>query len=184
MDSTVTPTYVLVPGVLHTPAHFQGLSDALHAKSYHTEHISHPTVGALAATAPPTADVGNLRRVLEELINNQQKEVVPVCHSYGGIPGCQSIVGLEHSTRAKADQKGGIVKVIFLTAIVPREGENLRDTFAGAGILSSGWLEINVGRPYVFPKCADFLCDPLAARYRAHYDSQLQGTHDHISRPA
>ncbi|KAF8210501.1 hypothetical protein K438DRAFT_1809805 [Mycena galopus ATCC 62051] len=101
MVSSTKPIFVLVPGVAHVAAHFQILAEALHAKGHPTEVVSNPTVGPLAATASPNADAANLRRVLEELINNQQKDVVLFCHSYGGMVGSQSLNSLERNVRAK-----------------------------------------------------------------------------------
>lgn len=170
------PTFVLVPGVLHTPAHFESLVESLHAKGYPVEGVSHPTIGPLALTASPGADTANLRRSLEELIDNQQKDVILCCHSYGGIPGSQSVVGFERSARAKAGQKGGILKVIYLSAAVPREGENLLETLAEVGIQRGGWVEINVRSSCILMNCAD---RDLAC-YR-HLQCQLQGCCNSVS---
>lgn len=155
MASTTKPTFVLVPGTFHTAAHAELLVEALHAKGYPTEVISHPTIGPLATTAPPDADITHLRQVLEGLINDQQKEVILFCHSYGGVPGCQSVHGLERSARAAAGLQGGIVKIIFLSAILPREGESTLETLAAAEIPQSEWMEIDVGPPQLcqLPSC-------------------------------
>ncbi|KAJ6499098.1 hypothetical protein C8R45DRAFT_981090 [Mycena sanguinolenta] len=141
-SNTTNPTFVLVPGVAHGSAHFGGLVAALNAKSYPTEVISNPSVGPLAGTALPNADTANLRRVLEELVNAQQKEVVLVCHSYGGMVGCQSIHGLERS----AARQGGILKVVFLSAIMPREGEAMVHTFGAIEFVPPQWMVVDVSR--------------------------------------
>ncbi|KAF7361660.1 AB hydrolase-1 domain-containing protein [Mycena venus] len=183
MDSRTKPTFVFVPGVLHTPAHFQILVDSLHTKGYPAERISNPTVGALASTAPPGADAVNVRRVLEELVNDQQKDVVLVCHSYGGIPGSQSVVGLEGSARAKAGQKGGIIKVIFLTAIVPREGENLVETLSGAEIPAGEWMEMNptIGTFNHNSKALVILYHDLSDNEAEHWVSKLEPMAPHFA---
>jgi hypothetical protein len=144
MESITNPTFVLVPGVYHTAAHTHILAESLHAKGYLTEVILHPTIGPLATSAPPNADAANLRQVLDELVNNQQKDIVLVCHSYGGVPGSQSVNGLETSARAKRGQKGGIMKVIYLSAILPREGESVLQTFSEAGMKPGDWAEMDV----------------------------------------
>jgi len=183
MESTTKPTFVLVPGVLHTPAHFQTLVEFLHAKGYPTETVSHPTIGPLAATAAPNSDAANLRRVLERLINDQQKDVILLCHSYGGIPGSQSVVGLERSARAKAGQKGGILKVIFLTAIVPREGENVVEAMAGAGIPPGEWMEMNssTGTFNANSKAPAFLYHDLRDDQAEHWASKLEPMSPHFA---
>ncbi|KAJ7033706.1 Alpha/beta hydrolase fold-1 [Mycena alexandri] len=136
------PTFVLVPGATHTPAHLQLLADSLEAKGYPTQIFSLPSVGALAATAPPNIDAVNLRGYLGDLINNEEKEVILFCHSYGGVPGSQSVKGLERSAREKAGEKGGIVKVIFLSAFLPLEGESVLDVVTRSEMPSGEqWLE-------------------------------------------
>ncbi|KAK7005722.1 AB hydrolase-1 domain-containing protein [Favolaschia claudopus] len=178
---------VLVPGVFHTPSHFEALSDALQAKGYPVERISHPTVGALAPTALVNADAANLRRSLESLINDQQKHVILLCHSYGGVPGSQSVVDLEAKARAKAGQKGGILKVIFLSALVPLEGESVGQLMAGAGIPPGQWLQPDEAFSifHVNSKATETLYHDLAEDQAAHWVSKLEPMSAHfITAPA
>ncbi|KAJ6544128.1 hypothetical protein B0H19DRAFT_1238657 [Mycena capillaripes] len=123
--------------------------------------IAHPTIGPLASTAPPNADAANLRRVLERLINDEQKEVVLFCHSYGGIPGSQSVNGLERSKREKAAQKGGILKVFYLSAVLPREGESLLQTLTAADVVPPDWMEMD-------PATGTFIASPKATAILFH----------------
>ncbi|KAJ6508716.1 Alpha/beta hydrolase fold-1 [Mycena sanguinolenta] len=141
--SIAKPTFVLVTGIALTPVHTQALAKSLREKGYPTEAISHPTIGALAATAPPNADATNLRRVLEKLVNTEQKDVVLFCHAYGGMVGSQSVNGLERSARTKAGRKGGIVKVIFLSAILPQEGESMLQISGEVGIATQEWMDMD-----------------------------------------
>lgn len=163
MSSATKATFVLVPGVYHTVAHAQALVDSLHAKGHPAEAISHPSIGELASSVPPDADAANLRQVLEKLINNEEKDIILFCHSYGGVPGSQSIHGLERSARAKADQKGGISKVIYLSAILPREGESLLQTLTEAEIPRADWAEMSVGGENSGESYADLASSPQLA---------------------
>ncbi|KAJ6594115.1 Alpha/beta hydrolase fold-1 [Mycena capillaripes] len=170
------PTLVLVPGVLHTTVHTQILVQSLHAKGYPTEVISHPTIGPLAATAPANADAVNLRQVLEELVSNQQKDVILFCHSYGGIPGSQGVNGLERSARAKAGKKGGIIKLVYLTAILPREGETVLQTMTEAGISPGDWTDMGpiAGTVVANSKVSVALYHDLADDQAEHWASKLE----------
>lgn len=138
------PTFVVVSGVHHTPVHTRTLVEALHAKGYPTEAVSNPTVGSLATTAPPNADAVNLRQVLEKLVKEQQKDIIILCHSYGGFPTSQSVDGLERSARTKTGEGGGILKVIFLSTVLPPEGKSVRQTMTDAGIIWGDWMEPGV----------------------------------------
>ncbi|KAF8210566.1 Alpha/beta hydrolase fold-1 [Mycena galopus ATCC 62051] len=142
MASTTKSTFVLVPGTIHTASHFQPLVDALHAKGHPTEVISHPSIGALAATVPLGADVVNFRRVLEELINDRGKDVIIFGHSYGGFIASQT-KGLERSVRAKAGQKWGVVKVIYLSANLPLDGETTFQVVTKLEIPVGQWTDFD-----------------------------------------
>ena len=56
-------------------------------------------------------DASQIRAVTEALIN-QGKEVVVVCHSYGGTPTTEALEGV------------AVKRLIYLTAVVPRIGES------------------------------------------------------------
>ncbi|KAJ6594247.1 hypothetical protein B0H19DRAFT_1225443 [Mycena capillaripes] len=169
MSSITKATFVLVPGSLHT-------------KGYPAEVISHPSIGLLASTAPPDADAANLRQVLEKLIKDQEKDIILFCHSYGGIPGSQSINGLERSARAKAGKKGGILKVIYLTAILPREGESLLQTLTEARIPRADWAEIDpaTGTFSANSRAAAALFHDLPDDQAEHWASRLEPMSAHF----
>jgi len=183
MGTSTKPTFVLVLGAFHTAAHGQILADALHAKGHPTEAISHPSVGSHAATAAPTADTLNLRQVLEELINEQQRDVVLFCHSYGGIPASQSVNGLERGARAKAGRKGGIVKVIYFSAILTREGESSQQARAAAGIIPGGWVDMDRDNRFLIAnsEAAAILFHDLPDDQAEHWASKLEPMSTHIS---
>lgn len=48
-----------------------------------------------------------------EAVTGQGKEVVVVCHSYGGTPTTQALAGLK-----------GVKRVVYLAAIIPKVGES------------------------------------------------------------
>ncbi|KAF7315477.1 AB hydrolase-1 domain-containing protein [Mycena indigotica] len=128
--SNTRPTFVFVPGACHTLAHAQPLLDALQAKGYPAQGVALPTVGKLASSAPPNADAHSVRQALEELVLKQEQDVVLISHSYGGVPASQAVAGLEKSARSKAGHKGGVVKIVFVSAILALEGETVADAFS------------------------------------------------------
>ncbi|KAF7361712.1 AB hydrolase-1 domain-containing protein [Mycena venus] len=184
MDTSAKPTFILVPGIFHTPVHGQLLADALHAKGYPTESISHPTIGPLATTAPLNADPANIRQVLEKLINDQEREVILMCHSYGGIPGSQ-VKGLERSGRAKAGLKGGIVKQIYLSAILPLEGENTIQACVAVGLVGGRgeWVEMDTvtGTVVHTSKAAPILFHDLPNDQAEYWASKLEPIAPHFN---
>jgi len=48
--------------------------------------------------------------------------VVIIAHSYGGVPASESLKGLSKIERAKEGKSGGVVRIGYLTALVPGVG--------------------------------------------------------------
>lgn len=51
-----------------------------------------------------------------------------VMHSYGEIPGTESVRGLLRDDRKKFGKRRGVVRLIYVTAIVPQVGKSLNKT--------------------------------------------------------
>lgn len=129
--SSSKPTLVFVPGAFHTPNHFTPLAELLQASSYPSVTVSLPSIGAQAATGTLTDDIKAIRAVLEKLVEEEGKDVVLAAHSYGGVPACQTVSGLEKSKRANGGKKGGVVHVLFIAALLVEEGTALVDALGG-----------------------------------------------------
>ena len=138
------PTVVWVPGLLHTPEHFQPIISALAEVSIPSLAFSLPSVGAGAPTHAPYDDLKQLQTMLEGLVD-QGKEVLLISHSYGGVPACQAIRGLQRSERARNGQPGGIIRIVFMGAFVLKEGESTW-TFTN-GHQPPEWARREVSRP-------------------------------------
>ena len=121
------PTIVFVPGAYHTAAHFQPLSVLLERAHFPTLTVSVPSIGDLAATATYQDDVRTIRATLERLVEDEGKDVMLAAHSLGAVSGCQTVTGLEKSKRLKEGKSGGIIHVLFITALLIGQGQKLRD---------------------------------------------------------
>ena len=126
-----SPTIVFVPGAFHTPEHYRPISALLEASSYQALTVALPTIGARASSTSYRDDVQAIRSTLQELIEGQGRDVLLAIHSYGGVPGCQAVGGLEKSARDKEGKKGGVVHVLFMAAMVVEQGKRLRDALPG-----------------------------------------------------
>jgi len=74
---------------------------------------------------PPASmmdDADVIRRAVETLLG-QGKQVAVMCHSYGGVPTSQALVGL------------GVKRVVYLSALVPKVGQSLLMTSMGSNEL-------------------------------------------------
>lgn len=147
------PTIVFVPGAFHTPNHFTPLTELLQKSSFPSVTVSLPSIGAQAATATLTDDIQAIRSVLEKLIEEEGKDIVVAAHSYGGVPACQTVSGLEKSKRSNGGKKGGIVHVLFIAALLVEEGKALVDALGG-GLPPWAEAEVSLTCPFSQDLCS------------------------------
>lgn len=108
------PSIVIVPGSFATPGLYQDCVLALRAKGFPALEVFLPTTQKRVGLEPATMqeDAAKIKSVAEALIA-QGKEVVVVCHSYGGCPTTEGLVGVP------------VKRIIYLTSIAPKVGESL-----------------------------------------------------------
>lgn len=128
--TTSKPTIILIPGAFHTAAHFAPLTTLLHNLSYPTITVELPTTSR-ATTASYRDDVYAIRSVLETEIVDGRKEVMLAAHSYGAVPACQTVNGLERSKRRKEGKDGGVVHVLFIAALLVEQGRGMKEALEG-----------------------------------------------------
>jgi pimeloyl-ACP methyl ester carboxylesterase len=116
------PTIVFVPGAWHPHAAFDPLLPSLHREGYATTAVSLPSVGC--SPSLPSCDADNVatRNVVEGLVD-LGKEVVVVSHSYGGIAINDALDGLGKKEREAQNLPGGVIRLIYVAAIVPSKGQ-------------------------------------------------------------
>lgn len=151
-SSRVNPTVVFVPGAFHSKAHFAPISSLLNQKSYSTVTVELPTT-VKATTAKYVDDVHAIRSVLEKLIEEEGKEVMLAPCSYGGVPGCQSVSGLERSRRKTEGKAGGVVHVLFIAALLIEQGEKMVKALEGGK--APDWAVFKVSSQIIIPLQAD-----------------------------
>ena len=99
----------------------------------------------LPSISPPSSlpgktmidDANHIRGVIENVIN-KGRDVVLVMHSYGGIPGTQSLSGITKSQRQNGtggyeqgkngSGMGEVVRLVYVTSLLVKEGENSQDS--------------------------------------------------------
>ena len=119
-------TFAIVCGAWHAPEAYSDLTSALNDAGYVTVV---PRLASLNSSSPErvtcTEDVDAVRSRLLSLIDDEEKDVVVVCHSYGGIPGGGAARGLSKEVRAAEGRKGGVIGIIYMCAFVVPEGSSL-----------------------------------------------------------
>ena len=107
------------------------MSILLEASSYQTITVALPSIGAQASSASYRDDVHAIRSTLQELVEDKGKDVLLAVHSYGAVPGCQTVGGLEKNAHVKEGKKGAVVHVLFMVALLVEQGKRLRDVLEG-----------------------------------------------------
>ena len=116
-----------------TPEFYTSTSSYLKDAGYETETIALPSVGGVI---PKTMhdDAAHIQSVASKYCD-QGKDVVIAMHSYGGIPGTESSKGMSKADREAAGNKGGIVGLVYIAALLCPVGTSLM------GIMGDGFPE-------------------------------------------
>ncbi|KAK5065026.1 hypothetical protein LTR84_000861 [Exophiala bonariae] len=123
---------VLVPGSFAPADLYTDFVEVIAKAGLETVVVDTPSVGRREGKGPATMtdDANEISRVVSPLID-QGKEVVLVAHSYGGIPTTQSLERLSPKARGAQGKSGGVLKVIYLTAVVLQVGMSNFELFGG-----------------------------------------------------
>jgi pimeloyl-ACP methyl ester carboxylesterase len=136
------PTIVCVPGAWHGPEIYDETMAALNKAGY-------PTIGCPLASVGPEqplsqnnfdSDVKGIRDCLARLIEDEEKEVVLVSHSYSGMPAAEAPAGLTKSEREAKDLKGGLIRIVVIMGFVVPEGYRV----PGAGAPYQDWMNVDI----------------------------------------
>lgn len=135
------PTIVIVPGAWQLPPAFDNIVKLLQEAGYPTVHVPLPTVGGTKLPlAGLTDDVDAVRKVLVPIVE-ENKEVVVIGHSAGGISMSGAVEGYDAGSRKAAGKSGGVVRCIFMTAFVLPKGQSLLGMLGGQPL---PWMVVEV----------------------------------------
>lgn len=144
--SPKNPTIVLVPGSFcHSSLYIPTLQPLI--ASGHKIHILDPPCfySKKPGPAPTMRDDASFIAAFVTQLADAGERIVLAAHSYGGVPSSQSIKGLSLSERAWEGKQGGVVRLAFVTAVVPKQGSTLPETLGGGvpvpvEVDEDGWL--------------------------------------------
>jgi pimeloyl-ACP methyl ester carboxylesterase len=133
------PTVVFVPGAWHLSDGFDLCRSQLSTLGYPTIGLDHPSIGDDRSKAL-AEDTANIRSALLGLLEDD-KEVVVICHSYGGVPTGNAVEKLGYPERKEKGERGGVVMVIYMAAFALPVGISLLDALGGSHSL---WVKHDV----------------------------------------
>jgi pimeloyl-ACP methyl ester carboxylesterase len=127
------PTLVIVPGSFGPAKMYDGFVETLKHHDIKTVVISTPSVGRKEGRPPATMsdDAQEISNVVSKLLD-EGKNVVLMTHSYGGIPGTESLKTISREAREKEGKDGGVDKIVYLTSMVLQPGTSNFEAFGGA----------------------------------------------------
>ncbi|KAL9103287.1 MAG: hypothetical protein Q9163_001665 [Psora crenata] len=128
------PTILLVQGSFQIPQVYQKLVHGLEAHGYPTIQ---PELPSLSNTDSPTFpqvslvdDALAIRTELTRQVEYEEKTVVVVMHSYGGIVGSEAAAEeLSYAKRRARGLLGGIIHLFFYAAFLLEEGQSILSAF-------------------------------------------------------
>lgn len=121
MAPRIKPTFVVVPGAHHSAWHFSFTTKYLEEAGYRVAALTLPCYGGDIATYQYSDDLKAIRNVLEREL--ERNDVILVMHSFGGFQGTEAVGEVLKSVAGK--RKGRLVKLVYVTAFVPKIGGGL-----------------------------------------------------------
>ncbi|MCJ1436719.1 hypothetical protein MMC27_006101 [Xylographa pallens] len=115
------PTILLVGGAWHTADYFGPLVKVFEEAGYPTFALGLPSVGANPPATDYSVDVNAIHYHATRLIA-EDKEIIAVFHSMGGIPGTDALHGLGKS---RAGGAGGALALVYIASMIPTAGHSL-----------------------------------------------------------
>lgn len=128
--ATEKPTILLIPGAWHQGCTFDPVANILRAQGYQAETITLPSAGGPTSTTAYD-DAEHIRKTFLNDLIAQGKEAMLVMHSYGGIPGTESVKGLARKDLAAQGRKGGVISLIYQSAFLVPAGASVESFLPG-----------------------------------------------------
>lgn len=117
---------LIIPGASAVPEFYSPIISAVTAHGFDIKVLHIPSVGTPGPRegAPPTMydDAAFISTHVKSLAD-AGKDIILITHSYGGVPGTQSVQGLSKKEREAHGLEGGIVGIAYITSLVPNLGE-------------------------------------------------------------
>jgi pimeloyl-ACP methyl ester carboxylesterase len=130
------PSILFFPGSFVLVSVYQPIFDAVSKAGYEIKGIHPPSIGPSSrqgrdGPAPSMYDDAAVVAKEVEKLADQGRDVILIAHSYGGGPISQSTKGLSKEERKAQGKSGGIVRLAYMTAVVPAVGQSAQNVLSG-----------------------------------------------------
>jgi alpha-beta hydrolase superfamily lysophospholipase len=141
MATATKPTIVIVPGSWQLPSAWDDFRAVLAKAGHQTYHVALPSVGGTELPLTGLSeDVAAVQHVIGGLADHGD-EIVLLCHSSGGVVGSNAVEGYDIATRKAAGKKGGVIRIVYLSAFMLPKGKSLLDMLGGVPL---PWMIVDV----------------------------------------
>lgn len=124
------PTIVFVSGAFHKVESYAPTTDLLKQDGYDVTGVTLASVDQDPPQPNWDEDIAGIRNAALSAIK-EGKDVVAVAHSFAGLPVSDAMKGLSKAEREKAGLKGGVVRLVYITAGVVEVGGFSQQPFNG-----------------------------------------------------
>lgn len=125
--STPKPAILLIPGAWHQGEAWKPVTNILQEQGYYVEPVTLPSAGGPPSTSVAD-DAAYIRGNHLESLVAQGREVIIVMHSYGGVPGTESVKGFARKDIAAQGKPGGVIALVYTAAFMIAGGQTLAES--------------------------------------------------------
>ena len=120
------PSIVIVPGSFSFASMYYDVVGRIKKEGYEVFVNNLPSTSRNPPEKPASLndDAVFVRAIIENLAD-QGKDVLVVTHSYGGVVGTEATKGVGKIERQAKGKLGGVVRIAYLTSVIPPEGGSL-----------------------------------------------------------
>ncbi|KAJ5572991.1 hypothetical protein N7450_009975 [Penicillium hetheringtonii] len=121
------PVILLIPGAWHQAECWESVSTLLQDQKYPVVSVTLPSAGG-PTSSTIADDAAYIRSKYLDVLVDQGHEVIIVMHSYGGIPGTESVKGRARKDVVAQGKSGGVIALVYVTAFLIPAGQSLSET--------------------------------------------------------
>lgn len=126
------PFTLIVPGGMTPATVYDPVVEEVTKRGQDIRAVTLPSVRLHSETGPvrepPTMyeDAAFIAKEAEALAD-AGRDVIIISHSYGGVPATESVRGLSKATRRREGKPGGVVRLAYMTSLIPELGVAAND---------------------------------------------------------
>jgi hypothetical protein len=131
----LNPTIAVIPGAATTAEHYASLCKDIEANGYPTVCKDPPSITAEDATKVTVdVDIAFVREEVLAPLLAEAKDIILLCHSYGGTYGAGAVQGMSKTERTGNGKQGCVVGIIYIASFCTDPGESALEALRIAGV--------------------------------------------------